>query len=83
MNLLRLAAFATLIVQHGIIPTKHIAPAWTLDLHDPGEIVGLTSSSVGQDASSSTAGRQLWQNLHAGQRGRCTSGLAAHSKESP
>ena len=27
--------------------------------------------------------RQLWQNLRAGQRGRCASGLAAHSKESP
>ena len=74
MNLLPLAVFATLIVQQGVIPAKDIAPAWTLDLHDPGEVVQLAWASSSQCVAVATptsvyvigaSGQRLWTwNYH-------------------
>ena len=74
MNLLRLAVFATLFVQHDVIAAKDIAPAWTLDLRDPGEVVQLAWASSSQCVAVATpttvyvigaSGQRLWTwNYH-------------------
>src|SRR6476660_1936994 len=74
MKLLPLAVFATLISQHGVIPAKDIAPAWTIDLHDPGEVVRLAWASSSQCVAVATptsvyvvgaSGQRIWTwNYH-------------------